>query len=211
MNDKSVPFAIRRARLRFGMTQMQLAEFFGVDVGLVYRWELGLAHPSPEIWARLRTTTMKASSFLDEDLVRVSPLYKFIVDMDDLTSPIVASKGIIDAVRAVRGSGGEDRAFDLAEIARKSPHYQVSGTRALETIQADPRWKSGEIVYAEAHCLSPALGDVWVDGMVAPLPDRVAALIEFAPSRRGPEGGFSVRLVGMEDMPFNRPEGRAGN
>ena len=41
MIDKSVPFGVRRARLRLGMTQMQLAEFSGVDVGMVYRWELG--------------------------------------------------------------------------------------------------------------------------------------------------------------------------
>src|SRR5262245_12071111 len=100
MIDKNVPFGVRRARLCLGMTQMQLAEFSGVDVAAVYRWELGLACPSPEIWARLRSITLKSSSFLDDDLVRVSPLYKFIVDMEDLTCPIVASKGIIEAIEA---------------------------------------------------------------------------------------------------------------
>jgi DNA-binding XRE family transcriptional regulator len=207
MTDKSVPFGVRRARLFLGMTQMQLAELCGVDEATVYQWELGSACPSSEIWARLRNITLKSSSFLYADLVRASHLYKFIVDMNDLTRSVAASKGIIDAVTAVRASRGEDRPFDLAEIARRSPHYHVSGTRALEIIQADPRWRAGSIVYAEAHCLSPGLGDVWVDAMVAPLPERIAALIEFAPSKRGVEGGFRVHLVGLEDMPFNRPQG----
>jgi transcriptional regulator with XRE-family HTH domain len=206
MIDKSIPFGVRRARLRLGMTQMQLAEFFAVDVGMVYRWELGLAHPSPEIWARLRTITMKASSFLDEDLVQTSSLYKFIVDMDDLTATIVASKGIIEAVAAAGISGEEDQPFDIAELARKSPLYEISGTRALEMIQADPKWQAGEIVYAEVHCLSPALDGVWLDAMIAPLPERIAALIEFAPSKKGPEGGFWVHLIGPEGMPFNGPQ-----
>src|SRR6516225_6743339 len=91
-----------------------------------------LACPNPDIWARLRAISLKSSSFLDEDLVRVSPLYKFIVDIEDLTSPIVASKGIIEAIQAVGASRGEDRPFDLAEVARKSPDYEISGTHALE-------------------------------------------------------------------------------
>src|SRR5262249_591507 len=141
MIDKSVPFSVRRARLLLGLTRMQLAELYGVDESTVYQWELGSAHPSVEIWARLRSVSLKASSFLDDDLVRVSPPYKFIVDIEELTSPIIASKGIIEALKAVRASKGEDRAFGLSEIARKSPHYQVSGIRALEIVQADPRWR----------------------------------------------------------------------
>jgi transcriptional regulator with XRE-family HTH domain len=205
MINKSMAFGVRRARLRLGMTQMQLAEFSGVDVALVFRWELGLAHPNPEIWARLRNITLKSSSFLDEDLVRLSPLCKFIVDMQNLTSPIVASKGIIEALEAVGASGEEYTPFFMADLARESPHYEVSGTRALEMIQADRRWHAGEIAYAEVHCLSPALGGVWLDVVIAPLPERIAALIEFTPSKRGAEDGFRVHLVGTEEMPFSRP------
>ncbi len=39
-----------------------------------------------------------------------------------------------------------------------------------------------------------------MDVMIAPLPDRLAAITEFAPSRRGPQGGFWVRLVLLNDM-----------
>jgi hypothetical protein len=149
---------------------------------------------------------LKAASFLVKDLVRVSPLYKFIVDMQDLTKPIVASKGIIEAIEAVGASEEEDNPFDIAEVDHKSPHYEISGTRALEMIQSDRRWRTDEIAYAEVHCISPALGGVWLDAMIAPLPVRIAALIEFAPLKRGAEDGFRVHLVGMEDMPFNRPQ-----
>jgi hypothetical protein len=45
-----------------------------------------------------------------------------------------------------------------------------------------------------------------MDGMLAPLPERIAALIEFAPSRHGHEGGFWVRPVTLAEMPFNRPQ-----
>ena len=100
MVDKSVAFIVRRARLLLGMNLLELAMLYGVDEATVSRWELGLTHPKPGIWARLRSITLKASSSLDEDLVRASPVYKVIVDMNDLTHPIVASKGIIEAVEA---------------------------------------------------------------------------------------------------------------
>jgi hypothetical protein len=187
------------------MTEMQLAELYGVDVALVFRWELGLACPSPEIWADLRNATLKACSFLDVDLVRASTVYKYIVDIHDLTSQIVASKGIIKALKAVKAYEDEDLPDDIGELDRKSPNYAISGTRALE-IQADRRWHSGEIVYVEGHCLSPGLGGVWVEGILAPLPERIAALIEFAPSKRGTEDGFWLRPVTLADMPFNRPQ-----
>ena len=83
------------------MTVPELAKLYGSDEATVSRWELGLAQPKPEIWPRLRSITLKASSSLDEDLVRASPLYKVIVDMKDLTHPIVLSKGIIEAVKGV--------------------------------------------------------------------------------------------------------------
>ena len=206
MIDKTVPFGVRRARLLLGMTPMELAERYEVDVAMVYRWELGLACPSPEVWARLRTLTLKACSFLDVDLVRVSPLYKYIVDIENLTSPIVGSRAIVEALNAVGAAEEEDLPGDIADLDRKSPHYAISGVRALEIIQADPRWHSGEIVYAEGHCFAPAFGGVWVDGLLAPLPERIAALIEFAPSKRGPEGGFWVRPVTLAEMRFNRPQ-----
>ncbi len=138
MIDKSVAFTVRRARLLLGMTQSEFAGLYGVDEVTVSRWERGLAHPNPEIWARLRDLTLKASSSLDEDLVKASPIYKYLADMKDLTHPIVASKGIIEALKAVGVMRPEDKPLDIAELAHKSPNYEVTGVRALEIIQADP-------------------------------------------------------------------------
>jgi len=201
MIDKSVPFIVRRARLLLGMTVAEFASLYGVADATVSQWECGVAHPDPQIWARIRSLTLGASSVLDEELVRVSPLYKDLVDIDDLTKPIVASKGIIEALEAV-GASETVRALEGAkfdEHARNSSSFEVSGVRALETLQADPGWRGGNLVYAEVHCMVLPLG-VWVDAMIAPLPDRLAALIEFAPSKRGAESGFWVRPVQLKDV-----------
>ncbi len=64
---------------------------------------------------------------------------------------------------------------------------------------SDPGWRGGDVVYAEAQCMALPLG-IWVDATIAPLPDRLAALIEFTPSRRGAEGGFWGRLVRLKEM-----------
>jgi hypothetical protein len=40
---------------------------------------------------------------------------------------------------------------------------------------------------------------IWVDA-IAPLPDRLAALIEFTPSKRGTEDGFWLHPVRLNDM-----------
>jgi len=205
MIDKRAAFTVRRARLLLGATRTEFAAIYGVDEATVSRWERGIDQPKPETWARLRTITLKASSALDVDLVRASPLYKFLVDMKDLTHPIVTSKGVIEALKAVGASELEDKPFYITEPTRKSPLYEISSIRALETIQADPHWLGGDIVYAEVHCIVATFGDIWVDAMIAPLPDRLAALIEFAPSRRGTEDGFRVHPIHLQDMPFNRP------
>ena len=199
MIDKSVPFIARRARLLLGMSVAEFAGVNGVDEATVSQWERGLSHPDARIWTRICSITLSASSFLHEELVRASPIYKFFVDMEDLTEPIVASKGIIEALQAVGAFEEENHSFDLGESARKNPRYEVSGARALEILQADPGWRGGDVVYAEAHCMAVPLG-IWVDAMIAPLPDRSAALIEFPPSKRGAEGGFWVHLVRLKDM-----------
>jgi transcriptional regulator with XRE-family HTH domain len=201
MIDKSVPFIVRRARLLLGMTVAEFAGLYGAAEATVSQWECGITHPHPQIWARIRSLTLSASSLLDEELVRVSRLYKVIVDFDDLTRPIVASKGIIEALDAV-GASETVRPFErekFDEHAQNSPSFEVSGVRALEILQADPEWRGGDVVYAEFHCMVLPLG-VWIDAMIAPLPDRLAALIEFVPSKRGAESGFWVRPVRLKDM-----------
>jgi transcriptional regulator with XRE-family HTH domain len=198
--DDSVPFLVRRARLLLGMTQAEFAQLFGVDDGTVSRWERGKLHPAPKLWQRIRDIVLKQSSALDVHLVRTSPVYKCLVNVKDLTKLVVFSKGMIEAIKAVGAFELDDKPFDIAELSRKSSYYEVSSGRALEIIQADTRWARGEIAYAEMHCVSSSLGGVWADAIMAPLLDRYAAIIEFAPSKRGAAEGFWVELVGLEDM-----------
>jgi transcriptional regulator with XRE-family HTH domain len=202
--DVGVPFVVRRARLLMGMSQAEFAELFEVDDGTVSRWERGKLHPAPKVWKRIRDITLKEDSLQDEALVRASPVYKYLVDIRRLTKGIVASRGFSEALEIIGALKVMDRPFGFAKYARKSPQYKVSGTRALEIIQANPDWLRGDIVYAEVHCISPVLGGVWVDAMIAPLPDRSAALIEFAPSPRGAGEGFRVQLTRLQDMSFSR-------
>ena len=200
MIDKSVAFSVRRARLLLGMTRLQFAELYGVDEATVYHWGLGLYRPSAEIWARLRKITLQAYPYLDEELVRASPVYKCIADMKDLTHPIVASRPVPELLKAVGAPEAGEKPFDFAaKLDRQSPDYEVSLLRALEMIQSDPEWLHGGIVYAEIHCVSAAL-EGWVDVMVTPLPDQLAALIEGVPSKRFAAGGFRVRLVRFRDI-----------
>ena len=201
--DVGVPFVVRRARLLMGMTQAEFAELFEVDDGTVSRWERGKLHPAPKVWKRIRDITLKQDSLRDEALVKASPVYKYLVDIKRLTKPIVASRGISDAIERVGALKVKDLPF-VANFAHNSPQYKVSGTRALEIIRANPDWLRGDIVYAEVHCISPALGGVWVDAMIAPSPDRSATLIEFAASPRGAGEGFRVQLIRLQDMSFNR-------
>ena len=202
--DVGVPFVVRRARLLMGMTQAEFAELFEVDDGTISRWERGKLHPAPKVWKRVRDITLKQDSLRDEAMVRASPVYKYLVDIKRLTKPIVASRGIREALDIVGSLKEKERPFGIAYFARKSPQYKVSGTRALEIIQANPDWLRGDIVYAEVHCISPALGGVWVDAMIAPLPDRSATLIEFAASPRGAGEGFRVQLIRLQDMSLSR-------
>jgi hypothetical protein len=156
------------------------------------------------VWKRIREITLKEDALRDEALVRASPVYKYLVDIKRLTKPVVASRGISEALEIVGALKEKDRPFGIASFARKSPQYKVSGTRALEIIQANRDWLRGDIVYAEVHCISPALGGVWVDAMIAPLPDRSATLIEFAASPRGAGEGFSIQLISLQDMSLSR-------
>jgi transcriptional regulator with XRE-family HTH domain len=199
-----VPFVVRRARLLMGMTQAEFAGLFGVDDGTVSRWERGKLHPAPKVWKQIRDITLKEDSLRDEALVRESPVYKYLVDIKRLTKPVVASRGITEALEIVGALKGKDRPFGIVNFARKSSQYKVSGTRALEIIQTNPDWQRGDIVYAEVHCISPALGGVWVDAMIAPLPDRSATLIEFAVSPRGAGERFRVQLVRLQDILLSR-------
>jgi transcriptional regulator with XRE-family HTH domain len=198
---EKVPFLVRRARLLLGETQMQFAEQFGVEDGTVSRWERGKLRPHPQALKQIREIVIRKGSFLSDALIRASHVAKIVTPMNDLTQAIVVSKGVKDALKQV-GLSFESLSNVIVDPkeARTSPHYEVSTVHALELIQADPRWLKGEIIYAEAHCLSLRVG-AWVHMMVAPLPDRCAALIEAAPSRRGAEEGFWVRLIEAEEIP----------
>ena len=83
--------------------------------------------------------------------------------------------------------------------------YEISGIKALSLVQSNQSWIRGEVVYAEAHCYSPALKR-WLDCVMAPLPGEHAALIEAARSSQGENGGFWVSFVNDGDVSGSGPQ-----
>ena len=190
-----IPYLALRARLALGQTQSQFAEQFEVDDGTVSRWERGKLRPSPAIVAQLRETVLRMSSVAGKELIRASPILKFVSPIDDLKHPCVISKGIRLALKRA-GMSDHDLSTPLEVQAGTSP--ELSAAHALDTIQADQAWVNKRAAYAEVHCIAARLG-TWVDGMVIPLPDEPLALLEFMHS--SPQGGFWVRVVRFEDLP----------
>jgi hypothetical protein len=191
------PYLIRRARLLLGEKEAVFAIHFGVDEATVSGWENGEARPSPKEWSWIHETVFRSSDIVSE-AVRASRTYKCIVCLDDLTRPTLLSRGVEEALARVGIESKDLTGPFLANLARSSPHYDISGLKALTTIQANQDWIMGEVLYAEAHCFSPIL-KVWLDCVIAPLPGRQAALIEAAPSSQGEKGGFWVRFVKSGD------------
>jgi transcriptional regulator with XRE-family HTH domain len=190
-----IPYLVRRARLVLGQTQSRFAEQFEVDDGTVSRWERGKLRPSPAIVAQLREIVIRSSFVAGKELLRASPILKFVAPIDDLKHPCAISKGIRMALKRA-GIPDYDLSTPMEVQAGTSP--ELSGALALDTIQADPAWVNKHAAYAEAHCIAARLG-TWVDVMAIPLPDEPLALIEFMHS--SPNGGFWVRIMRFEDLP----------
>jgi hypothetical protein len=182
-----------------GMTQSEFAEMMGVEDATVSRWERGKLCPSPKLWARIREIALRSATPHSDELIQVSHAYKFVVRMNDLTNPTVVSQGVAEALAKVGLKPAELTGPWWSEAAHASPHYDISAVRALTIIETDNGWLSGEIAYAEAHAFSTSLG-LWLNLMVAPLPDRYSALIEAVQAIRGEEGGFWTRIIPIGDV-----------
>ncbi len=175
-----------------GMTQEAFSEEFDVDPGTVSRWERGKLQPAPSVWKRIREIALHVSGPLSDEVITASPLMKRVARMEDLKTSQIVPKGLLAEFGILPGALAD--AERMALVPRSHPSYCVSSSRLYDIVQQDPKWLKGGVVYAEGHCLAVALKQ-WVDAMIAPLPDRDAALIEFAISRRGEDGGFWVRLA----------------
>ena len=115
--------------------------------------------------------------------------------MDNLHQTLVVSKGAIASLTKM-GIPYEDMSSEqmFTEQALASPDYEVSAYHALDLIESYQGWLTGEVLYAEAHCIATRL-NAWIDMVVAPIPDRFSALIEAVPSYCGNAGGFWINLI----------------
>jgi len=160
--------------------------------------------PRPRALAEITKMATKTDPFRSEDVIRASPLIKFLAPLNDLATPLVASKGLIEVL--------EDLGYTFRDFVRRQgkelwarPNeriYPISTVRCLRDIEKDPRWLRGETAYAEFRGFGKAI-NAWIRGLAAPLvdPDKGdVALIEAVIDRSQLDSdGRFVRLV-----PFTR-------
>jgi transcriptional regulator with XRE-family HTH domain len=203
---KPSAFIVRRARLILGLTQAGFAERYNVDDSTVSRWERGVMEPSPAVLAKIHEVARGSNHVPRHELVRASPVFRFLAPMDRLTEPLIISRG---AVRLLGGKVGLDPeeylslTEELGEYYAQpgDPDYTYSFSRALTIVQEDPRWLKLEIAYAEMHAYG-RLFRAWGFGLVAPVPDEGLALYEAAIDT-DPEAnkkGFWVRPTLVHDL-----------
>jgi transcriptional regulator with XRE-family HTH domain len=201
---KNSAFLVRRARLLLGETQSDFANRFGVETSTVSRWERGLVKPRPRALAEITKMATKTGPFRSEDVIMASPVIKFLAPLNDLTTPLMVSKGFTEVLGELGYTFSDFLARHGKELwARPSERiYAISTGRCLRDIQNDPRWLRGEIAYVEFRGFGKAI-NAWMRGLAAPLldPDKSdVALIEAVADRSQLDSdGQFVKLV-----PFTR-------
>jgi transcriptional regulator with XRE-family HTH domain len=180
---KPSAFIVRRARLVLGMTQAGFADKYKVDEATVSQWERGVLEPSPAVLAKIHTIASVAHApSYSPDLIRASPVFKFLAPMDRLTRPVMISRGVATWLAAKVGLT-EEELINHPELVIEhhanpgDPDYPNSIGRALRMVQEDPRWLKLEISYVELRGYGRILGG-WGRGLVAPVPDEGLALFE---------------------------------
>jgi transcriptional regulator with XRE-family HTH domain len=179
---KPSAFMARRARLVLGMTQAGFAEKYKVDEATVAQWERGVLEPSPAVLAKIHSIASVAHSpSYSPDLVRASPVVKFLAPMDHLTQPVAISRGAAMWLAAKVGLTEEELINHPEAVnayyGAHPEYYSHSVSRALNMVQEDPRWLKLEISYVELRGCGRILGG-WARGLVAPVPDEGLALFE---------------------------------
>jgi len=192
-SSKHFAFLVRRARLLLGLTQSEFAEHFSVETSTVSRWERGLVKPMPKARAQIIKIATKTSPFQSKDLIRASPVFKYLATMGCLLTPIVISKGFalyLEQVGYTFDDFVEGRAVPWFQAGE--PGHEISVARCLGEIEKDARWIKGEIAYAEFRGYAKSARQ-WAAGLAAPLPDEPdTALVEATTTARE---GYFMRLV----------------
>jgi transcriptional regulator with XRE-family HTH domain len=179
---KPSAFIVRRARLVLGMTRVGFAEKYKVDDSTISQWERGVLEPSPAVLAKMHTiaSVVHAPSY-SPDLIRATPVFKFLAPMDRLTQPVLISRGVATSLAEKVGLTPEElinHPEALNDYYNRHPeHYSHSISRALHIVQEDSRWLKLEISYVELRGYGRIVG-VWGRGLVAPVPDDGLALFE---------------------------------
>jgi hypothetical protein len=124
--------------------------------------------PRPRALAEITKIAAKTDPFRSEDVIMASPLIKFLAPLDDLTTPMIVSKGLTEALEDLGYTRRDFLTRQGKELwARPNERiYGISTARCLRDIQKDPRWLRGEIAYAEFRGFGKAI-NAWIRGLAA--------------------------------------------
>ncbi len=75
------------------LTQGGFAERYNVDDSTVSRWERGVMEPSPAVLAKIQEVAAVRDPIHSHNLVKASPVFKFLAPMARLAEPIIISRG----------------------------------------------------------------------------------------------------------------------
>ena len=179
-----IAFMCRRARLIRGETQAQFADHMGVDASTVSRWERDKLAPSPPLLSDIRNIVQKAEPCHSRDYIEHAPTLKIVVDSDDFSKTVIASRGMLQITGTT---------FD--ELREHEHYWGEVDEKVNDIVQADPRWKQGAIAFVETtHKASFG----WVHTILAPLAETNCTLWEGMPANeKNPK--FQVTLTAFDD------------
>jgi transcriptional regulator with XRE-family HTH domain len=192
-SSNHLAFLVRRARLLLGLTQSEFAEHFDVETSTVSRWERGLVKPMPKARAAIARIAAKAAPLHSTDLIRATPVFKYLARRGDLYTPLVVSRGFTVYLEEI-GCTLDDFLNGQAAIWTQpdEPGYKRSVAYCVTQIEQDPRWLRGEIAYAEFRGFAKTARQ-WSAGLAVPLPDEPdTALVEAIKTIRE---GYYLKLV----------------
>jgi len=165
-----ITFMVRRARLIRGETQGEFAVHMGVDQATVSRWERSKSEPTPAKLGKIRKIISVAEPSHSAAYIMSSPTFKYLCKLDDFSKPLLLSKGLLEAFGVA-----------LEDVLENPQAFWAEGAqRVNEAVQADPRWRRGEIAFFEAiHKANPTrLPNRWWRTIGAPVAEANAMLWE---------------------------------
>jgi transcriptional regulator with XRE-family HTH domain len=122
------PERIRRLRVKYGLTQIRLAELMGVSFASVNRWENGQSRPSPLAWQQIIRAERLGVAIFEED-------YK---ENHEAAEPAKEYEARVDTLPTIDFLGDPVAVWAISEAERLTYGYICNPAFATEVSLIDP-------------------------------------------------------------------------